>query len=175
MAFDLMISTDRLVITEFTEGMAESVHLNSLDEDNRNFVPDEVFETVQEAEETIRFLMDCYQGTEGPFVYPVLLKSGENIGHVQAVPYGDGWEVGYHIAAKYTGNGYATEAVRAFLPIIMKLLDLKQIWGVCRRDNVASCRVLEKCAFKLVSCEVANYHGREHEVCKYIYSVEVEK
>jgi len=36
----------------------------------------------------------------------------ENIGYVQAVPIGDEWEVGYHIASKYTGNGYATEAVR---------------------------------------------------------------
>lgn len=58
-----MITTDRLLITEFHEEMAECVHLNSLDEDNRKFVPDEVFETVEEAEETIRFLMGCYQGT----------------------------------------------------------------------------------------------------------------
>jgi ribosomal-protein-alanine N-acetyltransferase len=54
-----MITTDRLLITEFHEEMAECVHLNSLDEDNRKFVPDEVFETVEEAEETIRFLMGC--------------------------------------------------------------------------------------------------------------------
>jgi len=26
----------------------------------------------------------------------------ENIGYVQAVPIGDEWEVGYHIASKYT-------------------------------------------------------------------------
>ena len=40
------IETDRLVITKFDESMIESVHLNSLDEDNRKFVPDEVFETL---------------------------------------------------------------------------------------------------------------------------------
>ena len=42
----MRIETERLVITEFSPEMAEDVHLNSLDEDNRRFVPDEVFETV---------------------------------------------------------------------------------------------------------------------------------
>ena len=45
------IQTERLIICEFTPDMAEAVHLNSLDEDNRRFVPDEVFETVEEAAE----------------------------------------------------------------------------------------------------------------------------
>jgi len=39
-------------------------------------------------------------------------------------PIGDEWEVGYHIASKYTGNGYATEAVKAFVPLIMKRLNI---------------------------------------------------
>ena len=42
------IETERLIITEFDESMIESVHENSLDEDNRRFVPDEVFETVED-------------------------------------------------------------------------------------------------------------------------------
>ena len=40
------IETEWLTITEFTLDMAEDVHKNSLDEDNRRFVPDEVFETM---------------------------------------------------------------------------------------------------------------------------------
>ena len=163
--------TDRLMITEFRAEMAEQVHLNSLDEDNRKFVPDEVFETVEDAEETISFLMGCYQGTEGPFVYPVLLKSGENIGYVQAVPVGDQWEVGYHIAAQYTNNGYASEAVMAFLPVIIDRLGIEQIWGICREDNLASRRVLEKCSFGLQSQGTGMYHGQQHGICKYVYSL----
>ena len=49
------IETDRLIITKFTPDMALAVHLNSLDEDNRRFVPDEVFETVEEATDTVSF------------------------------------------------------------------------------------------------------------------------
>jgi len=33
----MLIETDRLIITEFDENMIESVHLNSLDDDNRRF------------------------------------------------------------------------------------------------------------------------------------------
>ncbi|HOM01681.1 MAG TPA: GNAT family protein [Acetivibrio sp.] len=104
----LKITTERLIISEFDESMAEIVHLNSLDDDNRKFVPDEVFETVEEAQKILKFLIECYKGMNGPLVYPVLLKSGENIGYVQAVPTGDEWEIGYHIASHYTCKGYAT-------------------------------------------------------------------
>jgi [ribosomal protein S5]-alanine N-acetyltransferase len=65
----MLIETDRLLITEFDENMIESVHLNSLDDDNRRFVPDEVFETIDEARKTVEWLISCYQGNEGPFVY----------------------------------------------------------------------------------------------------------
>ena len=149
--------------------MAEAVHLNSLDDDNRKYVPDEVFETVQEAEDVIGFLIQCYRGTDGPFVYPVLLKGGDNIGYVQAVPVGDEWEVGYHIAARYTGKSYASEAVQAFLPVIMKRLGIEEIWGICRGDNLASLRVLEKCSFTLVATGVGIYQGEQHDVHRYIY------
>ncbi|MBQ2329690.1 MAG: hypothetical protein II387_02955, partial [Oscillospiraceae bacterium] len=65
-----LLETERLTISEFTPDMAQAVHMNSLDEDTRRFVPDEVFETVEEAAETIDFLSSQYGGTEGPLVYP---------------------------------------------------------------------------------------------------------
>ena len=140
----MRIETERLVITEFTPDMARDVHENSLDEDNRRFVPDEVFETVEEARETIDFLISRYGGTEGPLAYPVLTRAGgENAGYVQMVPLGDGtWEIGYHIARRFTGNGYATEAVRAFLPRMAKAIGIGEVYGICLRENAASVRVL---------------------------------
>ncbi len=168
---NLKIVTDRLIITHFDESMAESVHINSLDEDNRRFVPDEVFETVQEAHDTIKFLIECYKDINGPFVYPILLKNGVNIGYVQLVPMDDGWEVGYHIATNYTRKGYASEAVRAFIPFIMKQLGIAHIWGICRGDNIASRKVLEKCSFILEQKGLGNYKGENHEICKYIYQL----
>ena len=139
----MKIETERLIITEFDMSMAESVHINSLDDDNRRFVPDEVFETVEEAAETVEFLIGIYENGNGPLVYPVLLKDGTYIGYVQAVPFEDGtWEVGYHIGGNYTKKGYATEAVTAFLPVIMKQIDITEIAGICLADNKASVKVI---------------------------------
>ena len=166
-----LLKSERLTITEFTPDMAQAVHENSLDEDTRRFVPDEVFETVEDASETIDFLMAQYGGTDGPFVYPVLLSDGTNIGYVQAVPLDDGiWEIGFHIGAKYTKNGYATEAVGAFIPVIMKKIGISKMAGVCLAGNIASRKVMEKCGFVLEFKGIDDYQGEKREICRYWYN-----
>lgn len=166
-----LLETERLTITEFTPDMAQAVHENSLDEDNRRFVPDEVFETVDEAAETIEFLMSQYGSSDGPLVYPVLMKDGANIGYVQAIPLDDGfWEIGFHIGEKYTKNGYATEAVKAFLPVIMNKLGIEKIKGICLSENIASRKVMEKCGFVLEFEGTDSYQGDQRQICRYWFT-----
>ena len=166
----MKIETERLIITEFTMDMAESVHKESLDEDNRRVVPDEVFETVEDAAATVEFLMGVYENGNGPLVYPVTLKDGTYIGYVQAVPFDDGtWEVGYHIGKNYTKQGYATEAVTAFLPVIMKQIGITEIAGICLAENLASVKVMERCGFTKLYEGIGNYQGEDREICKYVY------
>ena len=166
------IETKRMTITTFTPDMAEAVHKNSLDENNRRFVPDEVFDTVEDAAETIAFLMAQYGKTDGPLVYPTILKTGENIGYVQAVPLSDGgWELGIHIAEAFTNRGYATEAVQAFLPVILPMLGLRTMAGVCLADNLASRRVMEKCGFVKIFEGVGPYQGEERPICRYTFTL----
>ena len=168
----MKIETERLTITAFTMDMAEAVHLNSLDEGNRRFVPDEVFETVEEAADTVGFLMGVYENGDGPLVFPALLKDGTYIGYVQAVPFDDGtWEVGYHISANYTKHGYATEAVKAFLPVIMLKLGIRKIAGICLADNRASVKVMERCGFVKEFEGVGPYQGEERNICKFVFSL----
>lgn len=164
------VETERLSITEFTPEMAQAVHENSLDAENRRFIPDEVFETEEEARETVLFLISRYEGQEGPLVYPVLLRDGTVIGHVQAIPLEDGqWEVGYHIGERYTRKGYATEALRAFLPAVMGQLGLKRILGICVAENLASRKVMEKCGFRKEYEGPGLYQGKQRDICRYAY------
>jgi len=165
----MRLETERLFITEFDLSMAESVHKNSLDEDNRRFVPDEVFETVEDAKETIEFLMSCYGAGEGPLVCPVLLKDSTNIGYVQLVPLKASFEVGYHIAKEYTGKGYATEALKSFLEYVKSEKGLEKVYGICLSENVASKRVLEKCGFEKEYEGVGKYQGRSAEIARYMF------
>ncbi|MCR5231489.1 MAG: GNAT family N-acetyltransferase [Acholeplasmatales bacterium] len=168
----MKLLTNRLIITEFNIDMALDIHLNSLDIDNKRFVPDEVFETVDEAKEVIEFLISQYNSKEGPFVYPILTKDlNQNIGYVQLIKVDDGFEIGYHIAKKYTGKGYATEAVMAFLEYLPKKMGIDIVYGICLSDNIASKHVLNKCGFEKVFEGLALYQGESRMVYKSIYKV----
>ena len=160
------IETKRLIISEFTPDMARDVWENSQDEDNRRFVPDEVFDTVEDAKEAIAFLAAQYGGTDGPLAYPVLTRPDRtNIGYVQLVPIEGGkWEIGYHIAKRYTGCGYATEAVRAFLPVMAERIGIDEIHGICLRENEASRHVLRKCGFVPVFEGTGSYQGEQRDI-----------
>ncbi len=169
----IVAETERLIITNFDESMANAVHLLSIDNANRRFQPDEVFETEQDALETIQYLAANYGNTEVPQVHPIILKeSGENIGHVEFVPLGDGnWEIGYHIGEKFTRKGYAAEAVKAFLPVMMDKFGLSEVLGICDAENIASRGVMGKCGFKLEYEGLGMYHGKENQkICRFRYS-----
>lgn len=163
----MKIQTERLQIAPLEEEMAQALHELSLDEDNRRFVPDEVFETPQIAQQVIRELRNTYH-TQGPQVYAVLWRN-ELAGYVQAVPMEDGWEIGYHIGKPYTGQGFATEAVNAFLPVAMKELPAEEMWGVCLAENQASIRVLEHCGFQKQFEGNGMYQGEERRICRYLF------
>ena len=167
----VLAETDRLFITEMTMDMAMDVHKNSLDEDTRRFVPDEVFETPEDAKETIEFLMSRYGSADGPLVYALITKDKDrNIGYVQLVPVGDGkWEIGYHVAEAFTGKGYATEAVSAFLPVITGQVGVTEVYGIRLLENTASGRVLEKCGFQTFFTGAGAYHSGIHEISKSVW------
>ena len=165
------IKTPRLTITTFSPDMAQTVYENSQDDDTRRFVPDEVYNSVEEAREAIEFLMSRYESTDGPFVYPVITNNeGKNIGYVQLCKLDEvTWEIGYHIAKNFTGKGYATEAVKAFLSAMAKKLNIKEVYGICLAENLASVRVLEKCGFTQTYKGLGNYQGKDAQIIKAIW------
>lgn len=168
----MLLSTSRLTIQELDASMAYAIHLQSLEEDVRRYVPDEVFESEEESLTVIQSLQSNYETKRGPLVYVVTLKEGTLIGYVQLVPMQDGkWEVGYHIAKMYTQQGYAFEALRGFLPVIMPQLHLLAVEGITLQENLASQRVLEKCGFQRIAQCVDTYQGTKKEVIKYRYSL----
>ncbi len=166
------IKSPRLTIKTFSLDMAQSVYENSQDGDTRRLVPDEGYASVEEARAAIEFLISRYDSADGPFVYPIITNDGgKNMGYVQLCQIDDGsWEIGYHIAKQFTGQGYATEAVKAFLPAMVKKLNIKEVYGICLAENAASVRVLEKCGFVQVYQGLGNYQGMEAEIEKTVWN-----
>ena len=133
---NVLVETERLIITEMTMDMAMDIHKNSLDEDTRRFVPDEVFETLEDAKETVEFLMSQYGSTDGPLVYAVILKVDE---------------------------------VKAFLPLMAKIVGIEEVYGIRLLENVSSGRVLEKCGFETFFEGEGEYHDGVYEISKSVW------
>ena len=88
------------------------------------------------------------------------------------VPMEDGtWEIGYHIAKAYTGNGYATEAVKAFLPEMAGRVGISEVYGICLKENIASVHVLKKCGFEPVFEGIGDYQGEKREIFRSVRKI----
>ncbi len=70
-------------------------------------------------------------------------------------------EVGYHLARRVWGWGYATEIARGLVAHGFDRLGLDRIVGVAYPENRASCRVLEKAG--LIYQGRRRYYGRDLE------------
>ena len=75
--------------------------------------------------------------------------SGELMGSISARISGHKSDIGYVLARKYWGSGYATEATKALIKVLMKNKSLYRIWATCDVANKASARVLQKSGMKL--------------------------
>jgi len=167
----IILETKRLKLKYLSIEMANAIHLNSLDEDTRMYIPDEVFETEAIATEVIEHLSQFYADKNGPLVYAICLSDETVIGYVQAVPMRNAWELGYQIAKPYRNQGYAREAVQLFLPWILQELQLEQIEAVCLAENKASIHVLKACGFKYLGQFNERYQGQEAIVEKFVYTI----
>jgi len=164
---EVIIEDDVLSIVKMNQTMYFDVYRNSLDDDNRKYVPDEVFDTLEEASIAVDRIIADYGKDEGPFVYAVMRKRDDaNMGYVQLVKTNEGWEIGYHIAHIYAGNGYATRALRLFLTHIKGSTQIKEVFAVVLPSNKASRRVLEKCGFKTTYEGNGRYQGKQRKIIR---------
>jgi [ribosomal protein S5]-alanine N-acetyltransferase len=57
-------------------------------------------------------------------------------------------DVGYALARRHWGHGYAAEAVRALVGFAFERLGARRVWAVCEPANRASLRVLDKAGLR---------------------------
>ncbi len=72
-------------------------------------------------------------------------------------------EIGYVISPKHKGNGYATEAFKTVIDELFRI-GMKTIRTFYFEENLASCRVMEKCGLKPNGLSHdTNYRGKIHK------------
>ena len=154
---EYMFETERLGIRKFEIEDAKCLYENHLEEEVKRWIPNESYEDMEEAKGAIRFYVDCVNGGHLPYVLAVELKeTGELIGDtgvnvVEGNP--DEVEIGYGICKKYSGNGYATELLKAMTDFIKRTFEINVLYGRVMRGNSASVRVLEKNGYEFVKEE----------------------
>lgn len=56
-------------------------------------------------------------------------------------------EIGYYLGKEFTGKGYMKEAVKQAEEYAKNTLEIKELYGVVKKDNSASIKVLRSCGF----------------------------
>ena len=161
-----VIETDRLVLRPFTLDDVSDLYRMSQEDGMAKWIPDQVYEDEEEAKGVVEFLMAQYvekpTPNEAPYVIGIVLKDNDGlIGHVGLSPLGEDVELGYAIAEKQQGNGYATEAVEAMTHWALHELGLPSVLGVVDSNNIASCKVLENASYRFIDEKVKEAIGRE--------------
>jgi len=103
----------------------------------------------EEGERFIHELAKEHPDTPGSwFQFAVALRpAGQLIGDCAAMPHADDsrqCEIGFTIAPKYQGHGYATEAVRLLLDYLFTARGKHRITACCDPRNTASVALLER-------------------------------
>ena len=157
-----MLETQRLKIREFTLLDTKIIYEFSQEESLKKWLPDQVYADIDEAKETLEFLISKYKEKEFPFVMAVIKKdSNEVIGHVGLSEIKQGIEIGYAIGQKYQNKGYASEAVNAYATWAKKEFCLEKIYAVVKCENYASIVVLEKSEFTYVKDDIEGEFDRK--------------
>jgi RimJ/RimL family protein N-acetyltransferase len=107
----------------------------------------------EEGERFVQAMMNSHPDTAGEwFQFAVMLgEAGQLIGDCAAMPHGDDpsqCEIGFTIAERYQGHGYATEAVRLLIGYLLTVRGKHRIIAYCDARNAASAAVLERLAMR---------------------------
>lgn len=102
-------------VRKFEMSYVQRLYENHLEEEVKNWIPNESYADIEETGGVIEFYIDCVNKIHLPFVLAVESKeTGELIGDT-GINKVDGnsykVEIGYTICKKYSGNGYAIELV----------------------------------------------------------------
>lgn len=97
------------------------------------------------------------------------------IGSVGCSYYEDLKEIGitYFIGSHYRNNGYAVEAVRAYIDYFFNNYDTKKMLATVRAENVASCKVVEKAGFTLIEKKMYRDINDEQDELYHFYEITV--
>lgn len=147
----MLLTTERLVLRRFRPSDAENLAAYRSDPVVARYQSWQSPYTVQQARYAIETMAAADPDEPGWFQYAVELTAGQvHIGDVGVNLHDNRMQadIGYTLAPRWQGRGYATEAVGAVLGHLFRVKGLHRVSAECDARNVASYRLLERVGFR---------------------------
>ena len=144
----LEIETQRMILRLIHERYLDQVAELNLDAEVRKFFPDGT-QTKAQTRQRIKEFMSFFEkyGLLALLYLTDYLMSSLVVGGFGRIETGE-IEVGYLIARKFWGKGYASEALKALLNWSKSHINADYIIAFAPMDHTASHRVMEKCSME---------------------------
>ena len=148
---EYIFETEHLKVRKFCIADAPQLYRNHIEPEVREWIPNECYGDLKEAEDAVRFFAKCIDEKRLPYVLAVELKeNGALIGdtgvnEVEGKP--ELIEIGYTICREYQVRGFATELLAGMCEYAMSAFHLRTLYGRVLKGNDASVRVLQKNGF----------------------------
>lgn len=147
-----IIETDRLILRSWKKEDAAVYFEINRDEKVIEFLPSSL--TIEQVNDFIS-AMNLQQEKRGYSLWAVELKDGgEFIGFIGLnyldwkIPFAPAIEIGWRLASKYWGKGYAPEGAKAALDFAFNKIGVDEIVAITVPANQRSQRVMEKIGMK---------------------------
>ncbi|GAA3927519.1 GNAT family N-acetyltransferase [Actinoplanes auranticolor] len=147
----MLLTTDRLVLRRFRPADAETLAAYRTDPAVARYQSWDSPYSLDRARYAIESMAAADPDQPGWFQYAVeVTATRTHIGDVGVNLHDNRMqaEIGYTVAPRWQGHGYATEAVRAVLEHLFRVKGLHRVSAECDARNVASYRVLERTGFR---------------------------
>lgn len=161
----LPLSTPSLRLRHFVMADVPVIMALNAEASTRHWLPSHVYGSLDDAADSIGYLIACYASPGDPRFGPYVLAvehaaSGELLGHVGFSPLDGGKvEVSYAIAEAARGRGHGNEALVPACDWACRACGLPGLWAATAAANLASRRLLERAGFTLAREEVVRFQG----------------
>jgi len=98
-----------------------------------------------------------------------ILNSKKLVGHIAKFESGGNSELTYWIDRAYWGKGVTTKALKLFLEVFQE----RPVYARAAKDNIGSCKVLEKCGFTVFGYDKYYANARRKEIKEVIMVLKV--
>lgn len=147
----MLLTSERLLLRRFRPADAEALAAYRSDPGVARYQSWNAPYSLRQARYAIESMAAADPTEPGWFQYAVeLTAEGTHIGDVGVNLHDNRMqaEIGYTLAPRWQGHGYATEAVRAVLEHLFRARGLHRVSAECDARNLASARLLERTGFQ---------------------------